>query len=273
MTKNDIVSEYEEKHNIPEEERYMVFISQYECYMPKMGISEELIEERYLKAKEELELEERKNSYIGVYKITGLHNLQDKSTYAAKNFDNMLLAFYKDTFKKKEIGVEIDGEYHGLLTIREDQKYPEYIMVKDLDQKDTLLDIQREWFLSYVERSNKALVDEITEVSELSEAFKPKQGINYTRELKKIQGTKKCFVDAKLDGYDFRETVCDNTFFFNCSLRKANFSHVNLQNTVFVNCNTDEAIFLGANLNGCIKITGDTEEIKDKYKKFTKGAQ
>lgn len=251
----------------------MVYISQYECFMPKMGVSEELIEERYLKAKEELELEEKKSNYIGVYKITGLHNLQDKSTYAAKNFDNMLSAFFTDKYKKKELGVEIDGEYHGLLSIREDQKYPEYIMVKEFEQKNVLLDIQREWFLNFVERNNTALLNEITEVSELSGYLMPKQRINYTKELKKIQGTRKSFVEAKLDGYDFREISCDNTFFFNCSLRKANFSHVNLQNTVFVNCNIEDAIFFGANLNGCIRITGEISEIKDKYKKFTKGAQ
>lgn len=271
MTKNDIVSEYEKKHNIPEKERYMVYISQYECYMPKMGIAEELIEERYEQAKAEEDAEEKKKKYLGIYKITGLHNLEDKSTYAAKNFDNMLKAFYTDKYKKKELGVEIEGEYYGLLSIREDQKYPEYVAIKNFEQKDTLLNIQREWFLNFVEQDNNELIRETTEVSELSEYLMPKQKINYTRELKKIKETRKCFTDSKLDGYDFREIICDNTFFFNCSLKKANFSHVNLQNTVFVNCDTTDAIFLGANLNGCIKVTGNTKEIKDKYKKFTKG--
>lgn len=271
MTKTELVSEYEKKHNIPEDDRLMTYIAQYGCYMQKIGVTEEEIEERYQIALREYENEEKRKLMIGVYTSTGKHNLKDISRYASKNFDNMINSFFADEFVKKELGVENDGTYYHLLTYRNDSEYPEMEVIPDCDIRDNLINLQREWFLKLVDLSKELLLKQTKEVAEMSGYIAPKQRINYTREIKKIISQKKCIFDARLDGYDFREVDCSNMFFYNCNFNDANFAHCNLQNTVFVNCKLDNAIFYGANTNGCIKTYGEPEEIVDSHKNISNG--
>ena len=271
MNKAELVSEYEKKHDIPENERYMTYIEQYGCFMPKIGIAEEEIEERYQRALMEQELEDKKKEFEGIYTVVSQHNLKDQGRFSSKNFKNMVTQFYRDTYKKKELGVENDGIYYPVLTIREGMEYPDLEPIPNCEARDAIIHLQKDWFLLFVSLSKEALIRQTKEVVEMSGYISPKQRINFAREFKKMQEQRICISDARLDHYDFRECNCANMLFLNCNLEYANFAHVNLQNTTFINCNLNNAIFYGANTNGCVQISGDKEDIIDSHRKISKG--
>lgn len=267
MDKFSLVAEYEQKHSIPEQECYVQFIKQYETYMPKMGIAEELLNKRYFFALEEKKIEEKKKEITGVYSVVGRHNLQDQSRYASKNFPIMLESFFKDTFKRKELGVEIDNVYYPLLVLRDGLECPEFQIFEDNEQRNVLINLQKEWFFEWNKLNNQGIIEKTNALMAVSSSLAAKQDkMNYAKEFKKLAKQRKCVVGCRLEEYDFREVDLSDYIFINCNLSLANFSHCNLANTFFVNCDLTDACFYGATLNGCYSISGDSSPVKDPFK-------
>ena len=262
-----LIYEYEEKKNIPLEERSVEYIKKYDNYLPVMGVDIEVIKERYALAVKELS--EDKKRIKGIYKVTLSNNIQDSSTFAPDNFQKMLDSFYIDKYKKKELYLKIETEEYLLLVIREGMEYPECIDNTEVLSNRILAKYQRDWFLEYIKRDKEKIALEAKNIAMKAESsLSPKQsGVNYTREIKKALENRNMITDRKMERYDFREVSLNGVVFINCYLKGANFAHVNLTKTVFINCNLDEAVFYGAEMNGAVVIEGESFELKEKLSK------
>ena len=262
-----LIYEYEEKKNIPLEERSVEYIKKYDNYLPVMGVDIEVIKERYALAVKELS--EDKKRIKGIYKVTLSNNIQDSSTFAPDNFQKMLDSFYIDKYKKKELYLKIETEEYLLLVIREGMEYPECIDNTEVLSNRILAKYQRDWFLEYIKRDKEKIALEAKDIVMKAESsLSPKQpGVNYTKEIKKALENRNMITDRKMERYDFREVSLNGVVFINCYLKGANFAHVNLTKTVFINCNLDEAVFYGAEMNGAVVIEGESFELKEKLSK------
>ena len=270
--KCELIASYEKKHFISQEECLVEYIKQYECYMPRIGISKDKLEERYHLAVMEVEEERKRKEMHGVYRVTMDHNLQDVSQYAMGNVQKLLDHFFVDKYKKKEVSIQIGDVEYPLLIIRDTMKYPEFKLIPDCEEKNILEKIQREWFLGYIDRKEAHVLEETRHLAEISSGLCAKQEkINYQKEIRKLKKTRQVFVDCRMEGYDFRESILNETIFINCHLNRSNFAHVNLQNTLFINCEMEDVIFYGANLNGVYQIDGTMVKVIDHYEKISGG--
>ena len=262
-----LIYEYEEKKNIPLEERSVEYIKKYDNYLPVMGVDIEIIKERYALAVKESS--EDKKRIKGLYKVTLSNNIQDSSTFAPDNFQKMLDSFYIDKHKKKELYLKIESKEYLLLVIREGMEYPECADNDEVLSNRILAKYQRDWFLEYIKRDKERIALEAKDIVMKAESsLSPKQpGVNYTREIKKALENRNMITDRKMERYDFREVSLNGVVFINCYLKGANFAHVNLTKTVFINCNLDEAVFYGSEMNGAVVIEGESFELKEKLSK------
>lgn len=270
-SKAEIIHEYEELKNIPEEFRFTEYVEAYDSHMIKMGLDPERIEDRYNSA---LLLKAQKDSdkFQGVMEITLQHNLTDVAEYSIKNIEKMFQNFLYRDEKVRRIGIKKDDDKPiYLLKIRDTDILPEYIDIPDdVPNKEELKSIRHEWFVKTVYIHEHKVEEQTKELLNIAGSkLSPKQEkFNYSREFKKKIKKTNYVIGEQLEEYDFRQIELSDYIFINCNLKKANFSHVNLTNTLFVNCNLDETIFYGAQLNGCMQINGDAKQVVDNYKKY-----
>lgn len=269
--KAEIIHEYEELKNIPEEFRFTEYVEAYGSFLIKMGLDPERIEDRYNAA---LLLKAQKNSdkFQGIMEITLQHNIPDTAEYSLKNIDEMLNSFLDRDEKVRKIGLKKDdGQPVYLLKIRDTDILPEYLHIPDdIPDKEEFKSIRHEWFVKIVYIHEHRLEDQTKSLLNIANSkLAPKQEkYNYVKEFKrKIQATN-VIKDEQLEGFDFRQIALQNHIFINCNLKNANFSWVDLSGVLFLNCNMDGTVFYGAQLNDCKMLSGQLKQVIDIYKKF-----
>lgn len=269
--KATIIHEYEEVKKIPSDFRYTEYVDTYDCYMIKLGLDPERIEDRYNEALI-YNLQQNKDKYQGVMEITLQHNLTDVAEYSVANFDKMFNDFLYRDEKVRKIGIKrVNEEPVFLLKIRDTDTLPEYLTVPaDVNDADSLRTMRHEWFVKTVYIYEHKLEEQTKELLNIAESkLSPKQEkYNYVKEFKKKANMLNVLQNEQMEGFDFRQISLAGTVFINCNLKNANFSYVNLEEVTFVHCNLEGAIFYGAQLNGCNQYNCEPIKVVDIYKSY-----
>lgn len=195
------------------------------------------------------------------------HNMTDRSRYNPRNLGNIVKIFVDIIAEKREIYAVMDSDQEICL-VRQNkrEKLPRNILISEESiQELSITEIEyRECSLIayrlYEEIIKKIFDNEKQKMASIIESagcqMERKQLFNYTKAIKKkMKTTTKLFVDANMDGYDFREVDLSDAIFINCSLKGANFSFVNLENVYLINTKTDGAIFYKTQMNNVVRLS------------------
>ena len=253
----EIIAAYENRKNLPDEDRCTEYCEDLGFYVLKMDISHAKINERYTGAKEALDgkyfADGRK--LVAVLHINLGHNAIDKESYPLSDEDVMIGKFLSKKCPVKMIGIKL-GEEACFLIRKQENSAPELLALPmEFDKRylERLDEIRCRWFskLCEIERVEiRKEIDELIGEGAITQGKQPK--FDYAKEIcKRMKTNKKIFIEERMEGYDFREIDLSGALFINCSLTRSNFCGVNLENTVFVNCELKDSLFLGAMLNNC----------------------
>lgn len=275
----ETIAAYENKRNLPEVIRYTEYQAEQDCYIVKLGISEQFIQKRYEEALEQVQEDKKKNAdKVGLLEITLEHNMKDIGTYSMDNAYEMIQQFFTSKRRIKRVGVQYQGMEPIYLLFGDSKKeYPTFIDLplpfdglSDKQLKE-LEHYRCEWFVWYVQFKEQFLIEETQNIiHKATSNLSPKQSpIDYERQIKKrMEQNKKIFINQRMEGFDFRRVDLSGAIFIHCVLCNANFAHVNLCDALFVNCDLKGAVYLGAALNNSFQIKGEWKPLVDVYKEY-----
>ena len=125
----ETIAAYENKRNLPEVIRYTEYQAEQDCYILKLGISEQFIQKRYEEALEQVQEDKKKNAdKVGLLEITLEHNMKDIGTYSMDNAYEMIQQFFISKRRIKRVGVQYQGIEPIYLLFGDSKKeYPTFI--------------------------------------------------------------------------------------------------------------------------------------------------
>lgn len=202
------------------------------------------------------------------YKLVKImeHGMCETAEFHKNNIEYLVKSYVEAKSERKEIYAIM--EQHQQLLIRQTNGFLKNMMLETtLEERELELECQRaaariqQKILLREGELRKKQTEHLLESA--GSKYEKKQNFSWIRAVKKKMETKKAFIDKRMEDYDFREMDLSDAIFYNCSLCRANFSHVNIENTLFINCDISGAIFYKAHTAGAAVINSESKSIKE----------
>ncbi len=238
-----LIADYENRKNIPPEDRCTEYQPEFGFYVLKMDISKGKFNERLAEAREAAKGQyapdgKKMKAFVRVQ--LGQSNVfSEAETYPLSEEEAILQSFTGRDSIDKKLGIMIGDIQYYLIRKHENEPYEMMGLPFGEDARilERLDDMRSHWYKKLLEMERAATNYKMQELILMGEQTSPKQKFNYVKEIeRRMKNCRKYFVEERMEGYDFRYTDLSGAIFMLCSLNNSNFAGVNLEGAMFVNC-------------------------------------